>query len=423
MKYSIRLKISILFIIVCLLILALFFVTLNLTLNSSHSEQNEYHENIVKSLVSNYNPKSDINITHYLSARGFKAVENDKLARKIKENGKYYFKMVTDFGLFSSISYDYTLFLEVMNQNEDLMFKTKKDNIAFEFIFLGFLLSVLLVLILYVSIMRSLNPLGKLRRQIALAVSSGEDFFTQDYKRDDIGEIATDFSDTIEKMHELVESRRLFLRTIMHEFKTPIGKGRIIAEMMKEKKQKERLVAIFKRLDALIEESAKIESLFSKNYKLQIKTHHFDEILLRAKKLLMSDDFDKRVRVKKKGETLLETDIDTFALVLKNLIENAIKYSDDGLCFIECYEDCFVVKNKGKPLKQPYTEYLKAFSRDKDSKKEGMGLGLYIVDKTCKSHNFELSYEYVGSYHCFKIIITPPPPTQPHKTKANGNKQ
>ena len=428
--YSIRLKISVLFVIVFVLICALAVICINLTLNLSHDGQNEYHENVVKALVSNYNAHSDINITHYLSTRGFSVVDDEKLIRKIKEDGKYYFKMVTDFGLFSSISYDYALFLELMNQNEDLIFQTKKDNFVFEFMVVSFVVSVVLAFILYLSIMRSLNPLGKLRRQIALAVS-GEEFLAQDFKRDDIGEIATDFSDTIEKMHELVESRRLFLRTIMHEFKTPIGKGRIIAEMMKEKKQKERLVAIFKRLDALIEESAKIESLYSKNYKLQIKTHSFDEILARAKGLLLYDDFDKKVRVKKKGETLLEADIDSFALVIKNLIENAIKYSDNGICFIECYEECIIIKNKGKPLKQPYTEYLKPFSRDKDSKKEGMGLGLYIVDKTCKSHNFTLSYEYMNSYHCFTITITPPPPynkaqqiqQNPPKARANGNKQ
>ena len=426
MKHSIRLKISILFVIVFVSICALAVICIKLTLNLSHDGQNEYHENVVKSLVSNYSPNSDINITHYLSTQGFKVVEDKKLIRKIKEDGKYYFKMVTDFGLFSSISYDYTLFLELMNQNDDIVFQAKKDNFAFEFMVVSFLISVVLAFILYVSIMRSLNPLGKLRKQIALAVS-GEDFFAHDFKPDDIGEIATDFSDTIERMHELVESRQLFLRTIMHEFKTPLGKGRIIAEMMKEKKQKERLVAIFKRLDALIEESAKIESLFSKNYKLQIKKHTFDEILAHAKGLLLYDEFEKKVKVKKKGEMVLETDIDTFALVLKNLIENAIKYSDNGLCLIECYENSIVVKNKGKPLKQPYTEYLKPFSRDKDNKKEGMGLGLYIVEKTCKSHNFTLSYDYENGFHCFTIMTTPPPnsrfgnsPAKPKKTEIKN---
>lgn len=423
MKYSIRLKISILFITIFALICVLFVICLTLELNSSHKKQNEYHESIIKSLVSNYTTHSDINITNYLLTRGFRVVENPKLAHKIKEKGKYYFKMVTDFGLFSSISYDCTLFLEVMNQEHDIIFNARENHITFEFIIFGFLLSLGFVFILYLSIMNSLSPLEKLRKQITQTTTKdSKNFLAKDYKNDEIGEIATEFSDTINRIHELVQSRQLFLRTIMHEFKTPIGKGRIIAEMIKEKKQKERLVAIFKRLDVLIEESAKIESLYSKNYKLQIRTYHFDEVLSRAKELLLYDDFDKKVKVKKKGETLLKVDIDTFALVLKNLIENAIKYSDDKFCIIECFEDCFIVKNKGKPLKQPYTEYLKPFIRDKDNQNEGMGLGLYIVDKTCKSHNFPLSYEYNGSMHCFKIMTMPPPRQQNSKKQKTTKK-
>ena len=403
MKSSIQLKISILFAIVCLLIGILFVISLKRTQQTYDSEQHDYHENVVKFLVSNYNLNSDKNLTRHLMNSGFKLVEDKKLAQDVKQNGKYHFKMMTDFGLVSSISYDYALFLEMIDDDEDILFKTKRSNIAFEFMLFGFLLSVVLVFVLYLSIMKSLTPLGKLRKQIALAVS-GEDFFAQDFKRDDIGEIATDFSDTIERMHELVESRQLFLRTIMHEFKTPIGKGRLVAEMIKEKKQKERLVDIFTRLDTLINESAKIESLFSKNYTLEIRPHRFDEVLEQAKKMLLDVEFDKKVKVKKSDKFSLNVDIDSFALALKNLIENALKYSDDGICTIECFENGFVVKNKGKPFKHDYTEYLKPFIREKDNKKEGLGLGLYIVDKTCVSHRFELSYEYKGSNHCFKVI-------------------
>lgn len=420
MRHSIRLKISILFVSVFVLISILFVICLNLELNLSYKEQSQYHESIVKSLIDNYN--SDTNITSYFLARGFTVLDNAKLAHKIREEGENYFTMATDFGRFSSVFYDYALFLRAVSQKDDVILQSKKDNLTFEFIFFGFLLSMALVFILYLLVMKSLQPLEKLKKQITHTLNDGKDFLTQDYEKDEIGEIATNFSDTIDKMHELAESRRLFLRTIMHEFKTPIGKGRIIAAMMKEKKQKARLVEIFKRLDTLIEESAKIESLYSKNYQLHIRTYSFDEILSQAKKLLLYDDIDKKIKLKNKNNLLLEVDIDSFSLVVKNLIENAIKYSDDKLCLIECFEDYFIVKNKGKALKQPYTEYLKAFSKDKENKNSGMGLGLYIVDRTCKSHNFELSYEYVNAFHCFKV--TPPPHTYliQEKTKKMGKK-
>lgn len=110
MKSSIQLKISILFAIVCLLIGILFAISLKWTLQTYDSEQHDYHENVVKFLVSNYNLNSDKNLTRHLMNSGFKLVEDKKLAQEVKQNGKYHFKMMTDFGLVSSISYDYALF-------------------------------------------------------------------------------------------------------------------------------------------------------------------------------------------------------------------------------------------------------------------------------------------------------------------------
>ena len=142
MKSSIQLKISILFAIVCLLIGILFVISLKWTLQTYDSEQRDYHENVVKFLVSNYNLNSDKNLTRHLMNSGFKLVEDKKLAQEVKQNGKYHFKMMTDFGLVSSISYDYALFLEMIDDDEDILFKTKRSNIAFEFMLFGFLLSV-----------------------------------------------------------------------------------------------------------------------------------------------------------------------------------------------------------------------------------------------------------------------------------------
>ncbi|TQR61151.1 ArsS family sensor histidine kinase [Campylobacter troglodytis] len=412
--YSIRFKISVLFAIVFALIAALFIICINLAIDSSHQEQNEYNEKMVNQLLSTYSSNNKIDVVEYLDSRGFNVIKDQALIKRIKEDGKELFRLETNLSVFSSISYRDAVLLRIENQDYDLLLTTKKKTMSFEVILFGFLLSLFITLLLYLSIIRSLNPLERLRRQIAKTMS-GEDFHPSEYTNDEIGEIATEFLITLKKMKELIESRQLFLRTIMHEFKTPIGKGRIVAEMVKEEKQKKRLITIFKRLNALIDESAKIESLFSKNYKLNIRPYSFNEILAKAKKLLLDGEFDKNIIIKKNDNPFFNVDLDIFALVLKNLIDNALKYSDDGLCLIECFENCIYIKNKGRALKYDYKEYVKAFVRDKDNSVEGMGLGLYIVDKTCKSHNFDLSYSYVDSLHSFKIT-TPPPLSTKNKS-------
>ena len=405
MKFSLRTKITLLFFVVFLFICTLCGVCITLVLNSNYRTQNDYQKSVVDALIEERNFHSDINATEFLLNRGFSVISDKKLIERVQNNAKSFFELQTRLGTISSLCYHYNFYLRIQSQ-EDTLFTAKRNYIAFEFLSFGFMLSLILAFILYLYIIRYLNSLEKLRKQITDSASNGN-FSISEYEKDEIGEIATEFSSTIHKMRELVESRQLFLRTIMHEFKTPIGKGRLVAEMVKEKRQKERLVSIFTRLDALINESAKIESLFSKNYALKISPHRFDEVLEVAKELLLDFEIDKKVKVKKSSKLTLNVDIDSFALVLKNLIENALKYSDDGLCVIECFKNGFSVRNKGKPFKHDYAEYLKPFTREKDNKKEGMGLGLYIVDKTCQSHNFELHYEFKGSNHCFKIITEP----------------
>ena len=402
MKLSLRAKITCLFLVVFLFVCILFSVCISLVLDSNYRAQSDYQQGVMKALLEADAENRDINVSLYLLNRGFSVIDDVGLIANTLYKGEVVEKMDTKFGIFTSLGYKHDFYLRHQKGSESTLFSSKKDYIFFEVLLFGFLLSLLAAFALYLYIIKHLNLLERLRKQV-ISTKNGN-FSARGYDKDEIGEIATEFSGTVHKMRELVESRQLFLRTIMHEFKTPIGKGRLVAEMMKEKKQKERLVDIFTRLDALINESAKIESLFSKNYALEIKPLRFEDVLERAKELLLDNEFDKKVKVKKKGKYTLNADLDGFALVLKNLIENALKYSDDTQCVIECFAGGFAVRNKGKAFKQDFAEYLKPFTREKGNAKEGMGLGLYIVDKICQSHDFELHYEYKGSNHCFKVI-------------------
>ncbi|ECD1887473.1 HAMP domain-containing histidine kinase, partial [Salmonella enterica subsp. enterica serovar Litchfield] len=159
------------------------------------------------------------------------------------------------------------------------------------------------------------------------------------------------------------------------------------------------------RMDSLINEFAKIENLFSKNYNLHFKPSRFSTILEEAKEHLMIDDFNKVVKVDIRYDALINVDMEIFSVILKNLIDNALKYSNNGTCELFCCKECFTIKNPGKPLAEPIEHYLEAFTREKHNQVKGMGLGLYIVSEVCKLHNFDLIYFYDDGKHCFKIFF------------------
>ena len=256
--------------------------------------------------------------------------------------------------------------------------------------------------------MNSLMPLKKLSSDIRKFGAGNMDVnIAKPDSNDEIAKVAIEFDAAASKIKELIRSRQLFLRTIMHELKTPIGKGRIVSEMVQSQTQKSRLIAIFERLDMLINEFGKIEQLLSKSYALNYQESYFSNILEQARDMLMMEKFEEKVSVDIRQDVLLRVDFALFSLAIKNLIDNALKYADDKKAQVICDKDGIIVKNLGEPLQKPIEYYLQAFIREKDNKSGGMGLGLYIIDHICQMHKFSLKYSYEDGYHAFKICTKP----------------
>lgn len=404
-NYSINTKLIILFVVTFFLVCVLFIILLKIEGNIYNKEESFKQENLIKSLLNNYKNEVDTDLKKYLINSGFNMVKNDQLIKLIRKEGKIAFMQDGDYCDLYSLFYNNNLYLDMQCKNSsNALFEQSANNRVYNLLLAGFFFFSFLVIFMYLSVLKSLEPLKKLRMQIA-EVSNGKKPKFENYQDDEVGKIAFEFEKAFKKNQELIESRQLFLRTIMHELKTPIGKGRIITEMIKDFKQKDRLNDIFIRLDLLINEFAKMESLFSKNYNLNITQNQFSVILNEAKVYLMRDDLDKVINIKLYSDPFLNVDLEIFSLILKNMLDNALKYSDDGTCKLECYKDSFVIKNPGKELSQPIEYYFKAFSREKYEKVGGMGLGLYIVYEVCRLHNFELIYNYEKGKHCFMVFF------------------
>jgi two-component system OmpR family sensor kinase len=205
--------------------------------------------------------------------------------------------------------------------------------------------------------------------------------------------------------------RTLFTRAIMHELKTPIGKGRIIVEMIEEGVNKERLINVFRRLDDIVNEFAKIERLAAKNYEMNIKKCSIKEILAASFDILMinPDRLKEKISVKLPSKNVyINADMDFMPLAFKNLIDNAIKYGSEGQVAITLERGILSFCNKGEVLDKLFAKSREPFihSDKKDKTVGGMGLGLYIVENILRLHKLKLDYEYKEGFHCFFINLT-----------------
>nr|WP_315113648.1 ArsS family sensor histidine kinase [uncultured Campylobacter sp.] len=409
MKHSLITKISVFFVIAIILVCVLFITFARMQMNRALGSMQANQINAVNNLLELYKrnaPPSDIE--RYFSSYGLELVKDKNIIQNIITSGKIFFVQDTSIGEFSSVEYNNSLFLNIKNNSFVVVFESLGTKNLNDPLWVGFLLTMAVLISLYLSIVRSFTPLKKLSKNIKKFAQGNLDVnLAATHSEDEIGQVAQEFNNAIAKIQELIRSRQLFLRTIMHELKTPIGKGRLITEMLDDETQKERLVNVFERLEILINEFAKIEQLLSKSYSLNYQDYHFSLILEQVRDMSMLDNWDELISENIECDAVINVDFGLFALAIKNLIDNALKYSADKKVAVICDENKISVANRGAALAKSFEHYKQAFIRNKDEKATGMGLGLYIIDKICELHKFRFEYNYSDGTHYFSIVFSP----------------
>ena len=266
-------------------------------------------------------------------------------------------------------------------------------------LFIAFAGAFVLLIVLYLWIIRSIRPLSELKEKI-LRFSEGDlEIHCRMQSRDEIAEVANAFDKAVSTIRDLLQSRQLLLRAIMHELKTPIAKGRLLAEMLKDPVKKRRFHAIFQRLNLLIDEFAKVERITSKNFKADIREYKASDLLEGSIDLLMLDDPQKHLHLVVREDFTLRADYELMTLALKNLIDNAIKYSPDRYADLLIHRRSIVIGNEGKKLPHPIEHYFAPFH----SSQGGLGLGLYIVKSILDMQKMKLEYRYENGRNLFVI--------------------
>ncbi len=302
---------------------------------------------------------------------------------RIYEKGKKHYIYVQSLG--------YNLMLQ------DLKSRPYKRKIA---LLLLALFSGVLTFI-YTILRKKLSPLKELDTEVSKFAEGELDLDIKDYGNDEIGKIATTFKKAVNSLKEQMASKNLFMRNMMHELKTPITKGRILAESIDDFEDKQLLIKSFERMNEIITELAQVEKLTSRNITLHPQIVSFDALVEKAKKLLLCEG---DCIVKEYSNFRITVDPDHFALVLKNLIDNAVKFSPDHKAIIRATPKKIEVLSKGEPLKHPLSYYTEPFSQE-EKKNDGFGLGLYIVNAILNIHGAKLDYRHEDGKNIFEIAL------------------
>jgi two-component system OmpR family sensor kinase len=392
---SLRSKIKLVFSITLLLLAILFIGSIKYD-HAKFDELNEARERAITHYLYHYYLKTGKIDEAYLESQNVSLIKDKakvvQIERYFKKKGKYKRYAVDTFRLQRIILINndrFKLFLENKNKPKYPL----KRIIVFSIVFL-------LIIMLYFWVIRSLRPLTELKNKIKKFSEGDLNIQCHSDKKDEIAEVANEFDHAVTMIRELLQSRQLFLRAIMHELKTPIAKGRLMSEMLPDEKSRQRMHGIFERLNLLIDEFAKIEKITSKNFELKLKPYKMSDLVEASIDLLMVEHPERLVSIEIKKDYIVKADFELFTLVMKNLLDNAIKYSTDKHVVVIIDTDHVDIINKGESLSEPLENYFKPFHTSKG----GLGLGLYIVKSILDIHHMELSYDYKDGENIFTVM-------------------
>jgi len=281
---------------------------------------------------------------------------------------------------------------------EDFIKRIKLELIAL--VFIAFCISFIIStkLITYIK-----NMLNKLNEAILHLLSNDEHVIKVDIEAGtELSDITNNLNKYLQQKNDIIKSREELLRNISHELKTPITKGKFLIEKIKTSQDKDsidNINQVFYDIEELTNKLLQREKL---NFAtLDKSTFKITTLIVESLSKLSIED-EEILNIEIEDEFQINADFYYLTLAVKNLIDNAIKYSDSLPINIITKENSIYIENKAEKLSKNLVYYIQPFTRE-PNQQNGHGLGLNIVYKILQLHDFSISYSYKDNHNIFQI--------------------
>ena len=313
----------------------------------------------------------------------------------------------------------------VMHTSMQELYTEKEAILNIVYLTLAILLVISFIALLFVGYI-IYHPMKKITKAASEYAAGNLDYQVELDTEDEFGRLANSMNFMAKELNEMETYEKKFIANISHDFRSPLTSIKGYVEAMMdgtipiEFQEKYFNIVLFEtdRLKKLTEELLVLNSFGSKRGMLEITTFDINAIIKTT-----AASFEGRCRDRKISIDLLfeswhepvKADMSKIQQVLYNLIDNAIKFSNDNSTIeVETtvkHEKVFVsVKDHGSGIPKEHQKkiwerfYKSDSSRGKD--KRGTGLGLAIVKEIIQTHNEHInviSTEGVGTEFIFSL--------------------
>ncbi|WP_042346412.1 sensor histidine kinase [Bacillus massiliigorillae] len=299
-------------------------------------------------------------------------------------------------------------------------------ELRFFFALLLVVTSLLSIIFVTVSTRYLVKPITKLTEATKQITKGKYDIELQVNRSDEIGVLASNFSEMVRSIEQLEEMRQEFVSNVSHEIQTPLASIKGFAQMLQEKdlleeQQRHYLSIIEDESQRLSQLSKQLLTLASLDKEQGILEKTTFDVAAQIKQIVTVTQWSWREK-----ELALDLDLPTTNLtgdqkllyqVWTNLLTNSIKYSNpgDSISIRVWSEDdycCIEIEDTGVGISEEdiphiFTRFYKGDkSRSRQDVRNSSGLGLAIVKKIIDLHNGKIevsSQQRIGT--TFKVTL------------------
>lgn len=282
-------------------------------------------------------------------------------------------------------------------------------NVDFSVVPLVVLLFVFM-LFLYLLVTRLLNPINWIEKRI-MALRGGD--FLSKIKvsgEDELAVLSNNLNDLVSQLKSLLDQKERLLSDVSHELRTPLAKIRLLLAMVPKHKKVTEVDRYIKKIDSLITNILLSDKMSTPYSNLNKKNISVEDLVAEA----IDMSFAKNIVCEFNGlrKNVVSVDIIKMSVAIKNLLENADKYSEKKIkTKLVIIEEgsffCFSVVDGGPGIDKNLIKTItKAFVRGKDRPGAGFGLGLSICKKVVEAHGGKIKIKNNKEKGaCFTLLI------------------
>jgi len=231
-------------------------------------------------------------------------------------------------------------------------------------------------------------------------------------RRDELGELAQSFNAMSAQIREMLKRERELLLDVSHELRSPLTRMKVALELLPDGAAKTQIQNDINTLNAMLTELLESERLQSSHGSLKQSLFNL-AALAEEVKLEFRDDAE-RITIERQQDISLFADQERIRLLLRNLLSNALKYSQETVrVLLSEISDAVVIRvcDKGKGIpKKDLHKIFEPFYRGDSARARlngegGFGLGLYLCKKIVEAHGGSISVQSEKEETCFEVRL------------------